>query len=263
MVKRIEHVTEDGVEKRWCGKCKNFKPLHIFGYSKSTWDNLRPTCKECIHEYNEEVAESRTEYNKQYWKDTMEKQKEKSKKWREENPEKVKESMRRWLEENKEYKKQKDKEYREAHKEAYKENHRKWCREQYHKMKKENGPDFIQYKLKSNIGRRIREILGQDKSERCIDYVGCSLDELRSHIEKTFVEGMTWDNYGSEWHVDHMIPCAAFDMNDPLQQKACWHHTNLQALCAKENISKKDKFSQEDKTRYLDNYKVIKSSLSS
>ena len=138
MVKRIEHVTEDGVEKRWCGKCKNFKPLHIFGYSKSTWDNLRPTCKECIHEYNEEVAESRTEYNKQYWKDTMEKQKEKSKKWREENPEKVKESMRRWLEENKEYKKQKDKEYREAHKEAYKDNHRKWSREQYHKMKKEN-----------------------------------------------------------------------------------------------------------------------------
>jgi hypothetical protein len=43
MVKRIEHVTEGGVEKRWCGKCTVFKPLDRFGYSKSTWDNLRPT----------------------------------------------------------------------------------------------------------------------------------------------------------------------------------------------------------------------------
>lgn len=257
MVKRIEHVTEDGVEKRWCGKCKAFKPLNIFGYSKSTWDNLRPTCKECLHEYNEEVAESRTEYNKQYWKDTMEKQKEKSKKWREENSEKVKENMKRWLEENAEYKKQKDREYKEAHKEAYKENHRKWRLEHYQKMKEENGPEFIQHKIKSNIGRRIREILGQKKSERCADYVGCSLEDLRSHIEKTFVEGMTWDNYGSEWHIDHKIPCAAFDMDDSLEQRACWHYTNLQALWARDNIIKKDKFFEQDKADYLSSFGVF------
>ena len=52
MVNKIEHILHNGVEERWCGKCKTFKTLESFGYSKSTWDNLRPTCKTCLHQQN-------------------------------------------------------------------------------------------------------------------------------------------------------------------------------------------------------------------
>ena len=83
MSPRKDHVVEDGVEKRWCGKCKVYKNLDRFGFSKSTWDRLRPTCKDCLHQYNAEVVDSRTEYNKQYWQDTKEEQSVKNKKWRE------------------------------------------------------------------------------------------------------------------------------------------------------------------------------------
>lgn len=254
MVKRIEHVTEDGIEKRWCGKCKVFKTLESFGYCKSTWDNLRPTCKTCLYQQNANDKERITEYNKQYWQKTKEVQSEKSKLWKMQNKDKVKENMKKWLEQNKEYKKQKDKEYRELNKEKYRENHRKWVRENYARMKEENGTEFIQYKIKSNVGRRIREILGQNKSERCQEYVGCSLEDLRVHLETTFSEGMTWDNYG-EWHIDHKIPCDAFNMEDVFEQKACFYYKNLQALWARDNIIKKNSYSEEDKLNYISQYR--------
>jgi hypothetical protein len=35
--------------------------------------------------------------------------------------------------------------------------------------------------------------------------VGCSIEYLKSHLEKQFTEGMNWSNYG-KWHVDHKKP---------------------------------------------------------
>jgi len=257
MAPRKEHKTEDGIEKRWCGKCKIYNPLESFGYSKTTWDNLRSTCKQCLHKINIEKVADHREYNKKYWQRTKKEQSEKSKKWREANPEKVKENMKRWLEENKEHKKQKDKAYREDHKQQYIENHRKWVHENYQKMKEEGGEKFVAYKLKSNIGRRIREILGQEKSERCVDYVGCSINELRTHIESTFLDGMNWENYGSGWHIDHIIPCSAFNMLDENDRLACFYYKNLQALWAVDNIRKSDSYNPEDKIIYMNNFSKL------
>lgn len=61
---------------------------------------------------------------------------------------------------------------------------------------------------------------------------------------------MSWSNYG-DWHIDHIIPCAAFDLNDELEQKACFHYTNLQPMWAKENIQKSDKYSIKEKEEYI------------
>jgi hypothetical protein len=48
---------------------------------------------------------------------------------------------------------------------------------------------------------------------------------------------MTKENYG-KWHVDHIIPCAAFNFNNEEEQRRCFHYTNLQPLWAEENIKK-------------------------
>ena len=108
MVARINHEIIEDVECKWCGKCKKFKPLLRFGNSKQTWDSLRPTCKDCLHEHNMNTKEKQREYNKKYWQETKEIQSQKNKEWRAKNPERVKENMKQWLETNKEYKKKKD-----------------------------------------------------------------------------------------------------------------------------------------------------------
>ncbi len=76
-----------------------------------------------------------------------------------------------------------------------------------------------------------------------MELIGCSSKELESYLETQFTEGMTWDNYGYYgWHIDHIKPCASFDLSDPEQQKLCFHYSNLQPLWAKENIKKSNKY---------------------
>jgi len=53
---------------------------------------------------------------------------------------------------------------------------------------------------------------------------------------------MTRNNYG-EWHIDHIIPCAAFNMSNEIDQRICFHYTNLQPLWAVDNIRKSDNVS--------------------
>jgi hypothetical protein len=80
------------------------------------------------------------------------------------------------------------------------------------------------------------------KSASTVELVGCTVEVLRDHLESQFTEGMTWDNHSYEgWHMDHIRPCASFDMEDPIQQKECWHYTNLQPLWAFDNMSKGSK----------------------
>lgn len=69
--------------------------------------------------------------------------------------------------------------------------------------------------------------------------LGCTLDQFKRHIENLWLDGMSWENYGKlGWHLDHIIPCASFDLTDPQQQKKCFHYSNIQPLWAIDNWSK-------------------------
>jgi len=81
------------------------------------------------------------------------------------------------------------------------------------------------------------------KSKTSKNLLGCSLEVLKFHLECYFTKGMSWDNYGYYgWHIDHIKPCAAFDLTDPEQQKQCFHYTNLQPLWAEDNMKKSDNY---------------------
>jgi len=75
------------------------------------------------------------------------------------------------------------------------------------------------------------------KSAKTSELLGCTVEDLRLFLEAEFVEGMSWENYG-EWHVDHIRPCASFNLEDPEEQKRCFHWTNLQPLWAQDNLRK-------------------------
>jgi len=69
------------------------------------------------------------------------------------------------------------------------------------------------------------------------EMTGCTPMQLRQHIESQFVKGMTWKNQG-RWHIDHIMPCSAFDLTKPEQVKVCFNWQNLRPIWAKKNLRK-------------------------
>tara|TARA_Y100000389_G_scaffold152362_1_gene152336 strand:+ start:7675 stop:8460 length:786 start_codon:yes stop_codon:yes gene_type:complete len=253
---RIEHIFENNIEKKHCGKCKTFVNISNFNRGK-TWDLLRNTCKTCLHEERMKNRPKMREYNKKYWERTKEEQTARSKIWRENNKDYIKEKNKQYYEEN--WKELNKKDYQRRKKKLqndpeYKEKCAAWRRD-YEKNERLTNP---QYKIKTNISRRIRELLQEKggKNFHTNEYIGCSIYDLRCHLEKQFDEYMNWDNYG-KWHIDHIIPCNSFDLKDEFQQKACFHYTNLQPMWAKENIQKRDHYNTAEKEEYMKNFREL------
>lgn len=80
------------------------------------------------------------------------------------------------------------------------------------------------------------------KSAKTTELIGCSWTELRQYLESLFKPGMAWENYGRVWHVDHIKPCAKFDLADPEEQRKCFHWSNQQPLFVLDNLKKGDKY---------------------
>ena len=94
------------------------------------------------------------------------------------------------------------------------------------------------FSIKKNLRNRVWAVLkGLSKSDKTLKLLGCRIEELKKHLENKFEDGMDWNNYGV-WHVDHIIPCANFDLSDPEQQRICFHYTNLQPMWGEKNIQK-------------------------
>ncbi len=92
--------------------------------------------------------------------------------------------------------------------------------------------------LKGIVSSAVRRALKNNKKNKTLDYIGCDVEHLRSHIESQFQEGMTWDNYG-EWEIDHITP-VKFENPSLEQVIERLHYTNLQPLWASENRAKKN-----------------------
>jgi hypothetical protein len=94
-----------------------------------------------------------------------------------------------------------------------------------------------------SVRRRLKKYIIKfdiTKNNKTFHYIGCSPSELKSHIESLFTEGMSWDNYGLfGWHIDHIIPLSSANTKEEMLKLN--HHTNLQPLWWKDNLSKSKK----------------------
>ena len=110
-------------------------------------------------------------------------------------------------------------------------------RNEIRRQRRQRDPIYrITVALRARIGNLIT---GKSKAAPTLELLGCTLDQLKVHLESQFKPGMTWDNYGFKgWHMDHIKPCISFNLLDPDEQKACFHYTNLRPLWWHENLSK-------------------------
>lgn len=98
----------------------------------------------------------------------------------------------------------------------------------------------LSFSILMGFRNRIRgALVFNRKSARTVELIGGSIEQARKHLESLFKPGMSWENRGRfGWHIDHIKPCAKFDLSDPEQQKQCFHYTNLQPLWWWENLAK-------------------------
>jgi len=196
---------------------------------------------------------------------------------------KNKEHVIQYKKQTKEHRLNKDAEYRESHrdeirlisivnKEKYRENRKKARLKPANRIKEKARGDkwrannkpkisiyFKEYydkdaskKIGRNLRNRLRKILkGVNSALHTKDISGCLLEFLKQHIESQFTKEMSWDSYPI-WHVDHIIPCNAFDLTNPIHQRACFYWKNLQPLGGAENISKHDNYNIDDFNAYMD-----------
>lgn len=106
-------------------------------------------------------------------------------------------------------------------------------------IKKEKTEDqLIMDKLKLSVRKRMYKFLKIKKwvkRGKFKEYVGCTIDELKAHLESKFTEGMSWENR-SQWHIDHIIPLSSAKTPEDLYKLL--HYTNLQPLWAVDNLKK-------------------------
>jgi hypothetical protein len=194
-----------------CGVCGIKKQIKDFAKQKNQ-PSFR--CKQCLSEYNKRYYKKNQEKIKQQAKDFRDNNPEYMTIWRRNNIEKVKKQKLSWVQKN---------------------------RININKKERHKRKINPAYKIKKNLRRRVNQVIKkQNKSKSTMDLIGCSIYELLKHIENQFTTGMTWDNYG-KWHIDHIKPCASFDLTKKKQQEICFHYTNLQPLWEVDNIRKGDK----------------------
>lgn len=201
---------------------------------------------------SERLKRYQGEYNKRYYLQNREKVIVQTRGYYEDNKEQMNKRKREYYEENKDYFLGLKREYWQEKKDilapkntaryyANRERYNKTHYQTYKKPRYDNDPDF---RLKEQLAARIRgALINGYNSARTEELIGCTIPELRVHLEKQFLPGMTWDNHAiTGWHIDHIKPCAAFDLRDPAQQRACFHYTNLRPMWYADNIRKGTNF---------------------
>lgn len=99
-------------------------------------------------------------------------------------------------------------------------------------------------RVEANIRGYIHKTITKGyKSAPTFKALGYTSAELMAHLEKNFLLGMTWENYGA-WHIDHKIPLSLFNYHstDDFDFKIAWSLKNLQPLWAVDNLKKSAKY---------------------
>jgi len=216
----------------------------------------------------EEIRERNRIYNRAWRKAHPERKKREAdylRAWRKSNPEKDKARRKRYYEAHKDEMRRKARihnlifrrDYPEKKKESDRKYYitkgkakrlldidhlRKYEADRVRRRRRQDPAFHLMSVLRSRIPIALRMNNGH-KSARTMELLGCTILELRKHLEKLWSPGMNWDNWGRNgWHIDHIRPISSFDLSDPEQQKKCFHHSNLQPLWAEENRKKSNHY---------------------
>jgi len=94
----------------------------------------------------------------------------------------------------------------------------------------------IKKHIRNTVRRMVR--LGGQRQHSSSVYLGCTPAKAREHISRLLKPGMTWDNYGEIWEIDHIHPLSSFNLTIEAEALQAAHYTNLKPLLISHNRSK-------------------------
>lgn len=241
--------------QKLCLTCNTWKDISEFGNKTKTKDGLNSQCKACVKAYQERSKdrikayeethrEQHIEYMKNYHaihraerqskeQEYCETHKEEIERQKRLKEQKAKENRLKYIQEHREEAKQRAKKYYWEHLERYRAYEQTEARKQSKKLQDMKRSKNIFYKINKAFSQGMRHSLKSDKAgqhwETLVPY---TLQDLRQHLESQFTPLMSWDNYGSYWEIDHIIPQNLFDIQSPEDPdfKICWSLANLRPL---------------------------------
>lgn len=184
---------------------------------------------------------ARKEESKKYRETRREELRRKSKEYAEKNADKIREYRKEYRKKNREKLKQKSKEYYRSLSPEKRAKFFKECQVR-HSIRRKTNPIFRALCLaRSRFWKSVRRgIVNGRTNHGFVKYFGCDGDTLKRHLESLFSEGMSWENYGKLWQIDHIVPLALSKGEEGLALKLN-HFKNLRPLLATENRKKGDK----------------------
>jgi len=155
-------------------------------------------------------------------------------------------SRQKQLEHCKKYKqnnKEKVTQYNKIWKQQNKENITTYNREYERERKKRDVKFKILRVMRTRISDlvRVKIISPQKKPKTTLQLIDIHIDKFLEWLKMNFKADMSFENYGSYWHIDHVVPCSWFDISNPSEQKICFHWTNMRPLEVRKNLIKSDK----------------------
>lgn len=210
-----------------CNKCGIKKDVSHFYKRNGRGDGLAGylcKCKDCQKTHNYNYKSNNSEKYKEYMKE-----------YREKNREKLKDYITNWRVENVDKIQSGKKDYYQNNKELIKIKNYKYCKDR--KLK-----DTF-YKLRLGIRSLILISFKNQfttKSKKTIEILGCSFEEFKIHLESRFDNKMNWENQGTYWHMDHIIPISSAETEEDVYRLN--HYTNFQPLYWLDNLKKSNKY---------------------
>jgi hypothetical protein len=237
-------VRDDGMVCWSAGWKKASGETSYYWVTREKFDEMMARQKQNLARYCAQNAEKLKAYQREKYLLNAEAYKQRNKARYAVKKDEILAKNKEWRVNNREKERQNKKLYRALNRERVRRWNRKYERNNREKLREKNRNDRRtnpMRRLKDALRGSVRAYIGSKKTRGSSTFqiIGCTPDELRKHLESKFRDGMTWDNYGSYWEVDHIMPLASAKDFAGLFRLSHW--TNLQPLTCEENRAKSDR----------------------
>ena len=93
----------------------------------------------------------------------------------------------------------------------------------------------MEYKTKKRLQTALRRFYIGKPSGYISAYTGTNRETFVNHVNKYLLPGMTKENFGSVWGLDHIVPVDLFDETDMDDLRICYNFHNIMPMFNHDN----------------------------